>query len=140
MLNEVAAGLSNKDIAFKLSLKENTVKTQMSALMAKLDARDRAHAVTLGYELGLVDASPYARPTPARAARVVRRFIVSGDARRVREAASCTPAAVAVVCDALPADITAWEGGATPHRDYLVDYAWCLEHLDRLGRLPDVPL
>jgi DNA-binding NarL/FixJ family response regulator len=52
----VARGLSNQEIAGTLYLSLNTVKTHMSRILIKLDARDRAQLVVFAYESGLVQA------------------------------------------------------------------------------------
>ncbi|MBI1297623.1 response regulator [bacterium] len=50
----MAAGSANAEIAEKLSLAEGTVKNYVSQIIAKLNARDRAHAVRLAVEWGLL--------------------------------------------------------------------------------------
>jgi DNA-binding NarL/FixJ family response regulator len=54
VLVEVAGGLSNDEIAQRLTVSPLTVKTHVNRLLAKLDARDRAQLVVLAYETGLV--------------------------------------------------------------------------------------
>lgn len=54
ILGLIAGGLSNREIAEKLFVSENTVKTHSSRLFDKLSARRRTQAVQLGKELGLI--------------------------------------------------------------------------------------
>ncbi|MEE4274638.1 MAG: response regulator transcription factor [Thermoleophilia bacterium] len=51
----VARGLSNHEIAQQLYLSEGTVKTHVKHVFAKLALRDRAQAVILAYESGLIE-------------------------------------------------------------------------------------
>ncbi len=52
----LAAGKSNREIAQALHLSEGTVKIHVGRVLAKLDLRDRVHAVVLAYESGVVVA------------------------------------------------------------------------------------
>jgi DNA-binding NarL/FixJ family response regulator len=54
VLRHVARGLSNAEIAERLTLSEATVKTHVARIFAKLELRDRAQAVVVAYETGLI--------------------------------------------------------------------------------------
>jgi DNA-binding NarL/FixJ family response regulator len=58
----VAEGLSNDDIAQRLVVSPQTVKTHVNRTMAKLGAHDRAQLVVIAYQTGLV-RPPAARPS-----------------------------------------------------------------------------
>ncbi len=53
ILDLVAAGLSNSDIAARLYLSPKTVRNNVSAILAKLQARDRSAAIVTAREAGL---------------------------------------------------------------------------------------
>ena len=63
ILTYVAEGNSNKEIARILSISEQTIKNHVSAILRKLNANDRAHAVTLALHGGWI--SPEAKPRKA---------------------------------------------------------------------------
>jgi len=54
ILELIAAGLSNREIAERVFVSENTVKTHLSRVFDKLGARRRTQAVQLGKELRLI--------------------------------------------------------------------------------------
>ena len=54
ILQLIAGGMSNREIAEKLFVSENTVKTHSSRLFDKLSAKRRTQAVQLGKEFGLI--------------------------------------------------------------------------------------
>jgi ATP/maltotriose-dependent transcriptional regulator MalT len=54
ILELIARGMSNREIADKLFVSENTVKTHSSRLFDKLSAKRRTQAVQIGKEMGLI--------------------------------------------------------------------------------------
>ena len=54
ILSLIAGGLSNREIAEKLFVSENTVKTHSSRLFDKMNAKRRTQAVQIGKEFGLI--------------------------------------------------------------------------------------
>jgi DNA-binding NarL/FixJ family response regulator len=55
VLGLVAKGNANKNIAARLSITEETVKSHITRILAKLRANDRTHAVTIGLKRGIID-------------------------------------------------------------------------------------
>jgi DNA-binding NarL/FixJ family response regulator len=55
VLRLIAVGNANKEIAAQLSITEETVKGYVKNILAKLDAKDRTHAVTIGLKRGVID-------------------------------------------------------------------------------------
>jgi DNA-binding NarL/FixJ family response regulator len=58
VLIEVAGGLDNAAIGEKLHVSEATVKTHVTHILSKLEARSRVQAVVIAYESGLVVPAP----------------------------------------------------------------------------------
>jgi two-component system NarL family response regulator len=55
VLRQIALGNPNKEIAARLSIAEETVKTHVGRILSKLDARDRTHAAMIGLKRGIID-------------------------------------------------------------------------------------
>ena len=55
VLRLVASGNPNKEIAAQLKLTEETVKSHIRNILAKLGANDRTHAVAIGLKRGIID-------------------------------------------------------------------------------------
>jgi DNA-binding NarL/FixJ family response regulator len=66
ILQHLATGLSNAELAAQFHLSEATVKTHVARILAKLQLRDRAQAVVIAYESGLITPGttpPHRTPT-----------------------------------------------------------------------------
>ena len=55
VLQLISDGLVNREIGVRLFLSEETVKSHVRHLLAKLQARSRAHAVAVGFRRGLIN-------------------------------------------------------------------------------------
>ncbi|SFW86258.1 DNA-binding response regulator [Amycolatopsis australiensis] len=65
ILTRIAHGLRNAEIADELGISVETIRTHAKQIMHRLTARDRAHAVARGYQLGLLRTPGTAAPRPA---------------------------------------------------------------------------
>ncbi|MGB3151137.1 MAG: response regulator transcription factor, partial [Maribacter sp.] len=54
VLKEIASGLSNKEIANKLFLTESTIKTHVSSILLKLNAKRRTQAIQIAKEFNII--------------------------------------------------------------------------------------
>ncbi|WP_378180629.1 response regulator transcription factor [Aquimarina sp. SS2-1] len=54
VLCEIASGLSNKEIAEKLFVSESTIKTHVSSILVKLDAKRRTQAIQIAKKLNII--------------------------------------------------------------------------------------
>lgn len=55
VLRLIASGNANKEIAARLSIGEDTVKSHVTNILGKLGANDRTHAVTIGLKRGIIE-------------------------------------------------------------------------------------
>ena len=55
VLRSISAGCANKEIAARLFLKEETVKSRVKSILTKLNANDRTHAAMIGLKRGIIN-------------------------------------------------------------------------------------
>jgi DNA-binding NarL/FixJ family response regulator len=55
VLKLIAQGIANKEIAARLSIKEETVKGRVKNILMKLGANDRTHAAMIGLKRGIIE-------------------------------------------------------------------------------------
>jgi DNA-binding NarL/FixJ family response regulator len=55
VLRLIGAGCANKEIAARLSITEETVKSRVKNILLKLGANDRTHAVTIAVKRGIIE-------------------------------------------------------------------------------------
>jgi DNA-binding CsgD family transcriptional regulator len=91
VLDYMSRGLSNPEIGDKLFITEDTVETHARRLFRRLGARDRAHAVRLGFERGVLvsddDPGPvgFVGADPESLRAVARALMVTANRQEVAE-------------------------------------------------------
>jgi DNA-binding NarL/FixJ family response regulator len=55
ILRLIADGNANKEIGARLAIAEETVKSHITNILSKLEAKDRTHAVTIALKRGIID-------------------------------------------------------------------------------------
>ncbi|MCW2141537.1 helix-turn-helix domain-containing protein [Actinoplanes cyaneus] len=65
-IESLAAGETAREMAARLYISPNTVKSRLRTLYQQLGARDQAHAVAIGFRIGILRAAGEAGPVPGR--------------------------------------------------------------------------
>ena len=73
VLELIADGMPNVEIATRLLISEETVKSHVRSVLAKLRAHNRAHAVAIGLGLGLIPLKHRSVPEPSDASPIWKR-------------------------------------------------------------------
>src|SRR6202022_2080400 len=87
VLRLIATGNANKEIAWKLSIAEETVKSHVTNILAKLGANDRTHAVTLALKRGIAHLSlrqEWDSPIPVSSVSILLRIAYTRDGTLVQ--------------------------------------------------------
>jgi DNA-binding CsgD family transcriptional regulator len=63
LLQLMADGLSDREIAEKLSISPNTIRSRQHMLRMKMQARSRTHAVAIAFRRGLLEVERRVRPS-----------------------------------------------------------------------------
>jgi DNA-binding NarL/FixJ family response regulator len=63
VLELIARGLSNREIATELFVEESTIRTHVKRIQMKLQLRDRVQIVIFAYETGVNQPAPHSRPS-----------------------------------------------------------------------------
>lgn len=85
ILQMASRGLSNADVAGELGLSIETVKSHMRRVLGKLGARNRCHAVALGYETGVLRPGGEPEPPPTDAITAIEDILMLADDEAVRD-------------------------------------------------------
>jgi DNA-binding CsgD family transcriptional regulator len=132
----IAEGMSNKEIADAILTTEDTVKTHIRRAFRKMNAKDRAHLVALAFRVGVLKLDGHDGPDHAHVLWYVHRYVVTGEGQRLRERAGVGCHEVARLCGVSVGDVRAWEGGRMPSPAHVPRYAGVLRHLAESGTIP----
>jgi DNA-binding CsgD family transcriptional regulator/DNA-binding transcriptional regulator YiaG len=130
ILELLAGGHTIEAIAGKFGRSLGTVKTQAQSLYKKLGAANAAHAVSIGYQRGLLKLDPSQLtddPVGRRRAQTkyARTHLATGLARRAREEAGLSAERVAHLCGVPVQAVHYWERTHTPPNTDTALTAYC---------------